>query len=85
MLRQMGVDITIKEDVMTIHGLGLTERILTGRLLQGGAFSSGGDHRMVMALRLASLYAESPVIIDDEGCVSKSFPSFHECFAALRG
>ena len=85
MLRQMGVDITIDEDVMTIHGIGLTERILTGRLLQGGSFSSGGDHRMVMALRLASLYAESPVIIDDEGCVSKSFPSFHECFAALKG
>ncbi|MBR6054924.1 MAG: 3-phosphoshikimate 1-carboxyvinyltransferase [Bacteroidales bacterium] len=85
MLRKMGVDIHIEEDVMTIHGTGLTERILTGRLLRGGEFSSCGDHRMVMALRLASLYAESPVIIDDEGCVSKSFPSFHECFAALKG
>ena len=85
MLQKMGVDVRIEEDVMTIRGTGLSERILTGRLLRGGSFTSGGDHRMVMALKLASLYAESPVIIDDEECVSKSFPSFHECFAALRG
>ena len=85
MLQKMGVDVRIEEDVMTIRGTGLSERILTGRLLRGGSFTSGGDHRMVMALKLASLYAESPVIIDDEGCVSKSFPSFHECFAALKG
>ncbi|MBR6002256.1 MAG: 3-phosphoshikimate 1-carboxyvinyltransferase [Bacteroidales bacterium] len=83
MLGKMGVDIRIDEDIMTIHGIGLSERILTGRLLRGGAFTSGGDHRMVMALRLASLYAESPVIIDDEGCVSKSFPDFYLAFTAL--
>lgn len=84
MLTRMGVSISISEDLMTIDGIGLSERILSGRLLRGGAFTSGGDHRMVMALRLASLYTESPVIIDDEGCVSKSFPSFHELFAELR-
>lgn len=83
MLTAMGVGISIDEDIMTIDGTGLSERILTGRLLHGGSFSSGGDHRMVMALRLASLYAESPVIIDDEGCVSKSFPTFYLAFAAL--
>ena len=83
MLTKMGVDINIEEDIMTIHGIGLSERILTGRLLKGGAFTSHGDHRMVMALRLASLYAESPVTIDDEGCVSKSFPDFYLAFAAL--
>ncbi len=83
MLRQMGVPVQIEEDEMTIEGMGLTQRILTGQLLKGGRYASHADHRMVMALRVASLGADSPVEIDDVECVSKSFPTFNEMFAKL--
>lgn len=83
MLRQMGVPVQIEEDEMTIVGMGLTQRILTGQLLKGGRYASHADHRMVMALRVASLGADSPVEIDDVECVSKSFPTFNEMFAKL--
>ena len=83
MLRKMGVPITVEEDMMTISGMALTQRILTGNLLKGGKFTSYGDHRMVMALSLASLGASGKVEIDDTSCVAKSFPSFNELFQQL--
>ena len=52
-------------------------------LLRGGAYTSHHDHRMVMALKVASLGADSPITIDDEACVAKSFPQFHDIFARL--
>ena len=36
-----------------------------------------------MALKVASLGADSPIVIDDELCVGKSFPQFHETFAEM--
>jgi 3-phosphoshikimate 1-carboxyvinyltransferase len=83
MLKQMDVPVQINEDEMTIIGMGLTQRILSGNLLKGGNFPSYGDHRMVMALKVASLGADSPVLIDDTSCVSKSFPTFNELFDQL--
>ena len=83
MLERMGVPVAIQEDEMTITGMGLTQRLLTGNLLKGGSFPSHGDHRMVMALRVASLGADSPVTIDDTDCVAKSFPQFHTLFNSL--
>ena len=52
-------------------------------LLKGGSYTSHHDHRMVMALKVAALGADSPIIIDDEACVSKSFPQFHETFSLI--
>ena len=52
-------------------------------LLKGGVYTSHHDHRMVMALKVASLGADSPITIDDEACVAKSFPQFHELFASV--
>ena len=49
-------------------------------LLKGGAYTSHHDHRMVMALKVASLGADSPITIDDEACVAKSFPQFNDLF-----
>ena len=83
MLTQMGVPVTVDEDEMTIEGMGLTQRLLTGNLLRGGRFTSHGDHRMVMALKVASLGASGPVEIDDTACVAKSFPGFLELFEKL--
>ena len=83
MLTQMGVPVQVDEDEMTIEGMGLPQRILTGNLLKGGQYTSHGDHRMVMALKVASLGADSPVEIDDTACVAKSFPGFLEMFETL--
>ena len=52
-------------------------------LLKGGAYTSHHDHRMVMALKVASLGADGPITIDDEACVAKSFPQFNELFASV--
>ena len=83
MLSQMGVPVQVDDDEMTITGMGLTQRIAAGRLLKGGSYVSRADHRMVMALKLASLGADAPVLIDDEACVAKSFPGFNELFKRL--
>jgi 5-enolpyruvylshikimate-3-phosphate synthase len=32
---------------------------------------------------VASLGADSPIVIDDETCVAKSFPQFNELFSRL--
>jgi len=60
-----------------------SEGSVTGGLLQGGEYTSHHDHRMVMALKVAALGADSPITIDDEDCVGKSFPQFHEIFEKL--
>lgn len=83
MLTGMGVEANIDGDVMNIKGQSLVSRILSGNLLKGGEYSSYHDHRMVMALRVAGLGADSPVIIDDESCVAKSFPGFFDLFNKL--
>ena len=80
MLTQMGVEASIEGDIMIIEGHSLAQRLLNNNLLKGGDYTSRHDHRMVMALKVAALGADSPIIIDDEQCVSKSFPQFSETF-----
>ena len=60
-----------------------SEGVFTAGLLRGGSFTSHHDHRMVMALKVASLGADSPIVIDDELCVGKSFPQFYEAFTEM--
>lgn len=85
MLAQMGVQVRIEGDVMIIEGHSLAQRLMGGpaALLKGGHYTSHHDHRMVMALKVAALGADSPITIDDEECVAKSFPQFHETFQTL--
>ena len=83
MLTQMGVKASIEKDELIVEGHTLVQRLLGGTLLKGGAYTSHHDHRMVMALKVASLGADSLITIDDEACVAKSFPQFHDIFAAL--
>ena len=85
MLTQMGVKAEIEGDEMLIEGHCLAQRLLDGNLLRGGAYTSHHDHRMVMALKVASLGADSPITIDDETCVAKSFPQFHEIYSQMLG
>ena len=95
MLTQMGVKASIEKDELIIEGHTLVQRLMSPvipseaegsvapGLLKGGAYTSHHDHRMVMALKVASLGADSPITIDDEACVAKSFPQFHDIFAQL--
>lgn len=93
MLTQMGVKAEIQNDEMVIEGHSLSQRLLnqatdggspSAGLLKGGSYTSHHDHRMVMALKVAAFGADSPVLIDDEDCVSKSFPGFHNLYAELK-
>ena len=92
MLTQMGVEAHRKDDELLVKGYSLVQRLLgqsSGEscqpgLLKGGEYTSHHDHRMVMALKVASLGADGPIIIDDEDCVAKSFPSFNEQFSLLQ-
>jgi 3-phosphoshikimate 1-carboxyvinyltransferase len=83
MLTQMGVQARVEEDELIVEGHTLSERLLDGDELKGGAYTSHHDHRMVMALKVASLGADSPITIDDEDCVAKSFPQFNDLFARV--
>ena len=83
MLTLLGVEAGIIGDELVVQGESLARRLLNGRMLQGGSFSSHHDHRMLMALKVASLAADSPLVIDDEDCVSKSFPEFNQMFEQL--
>ena len=89
MLEKLGVNFLVKGDDLLVDGESLDSRIMNGRLLKGGKFSSCHDHRMVMALRLAELgAAESKraakgtgghaMEIDDTDCVAKSYPGFND-------
>lgn len=83
MLTQMGVKASVEGDELVVEGHSLAQRLLAQGLLKGGEYTSHHDHRMVMALKVASLGADGPISIDDEICVEKSFPDFLEMFSRL--
>lgn len=60
-------------------------RIEGGRRLRGARVSSGGDHRMAMALAVAGLVADGETLIEDTACVGTSYPGFVETLNALAG
>ncbi len=77
MLTQLGVEWGVEdENDLMVYGQSLAQRCLSGTLLKGGSYTSHHDHRMVMALKVAELGADGPIVIDDEACVAKSFPDF---------
>ena len=84
MLTQMGVKAEIEGDELVVEGSTLVQRLLNGNLLKGGEYTSHHDHRMVMALKVASFGAGGPITIDDEECVAKSFPQFPDAFSLLK-
>jgi len=75
--RKMGVQTAASGDQMIIYGH-------EDHRLLGADVSSHGDHRLAMALLVASLYAEGPVNIDDTDCLAKSFPEFLDIFNQLK-
>jgi 3-phosphoshikimate 1-carboxyvinyltransferase len=67
--KKLGVKLEIKDEEMTIYG----SPMMT---LLGGKVSSHGDHRLAMALLVASLLSVGKIEIDDITCLSKSYPDF---------
>ena len=84
MLTLMGVSASASGDTLTIDGESVESRLLNGHLLKGGEYTSSHDHRMAMALTVASWCADTPIIIDDTTCVAKSFPAFLDTYAKLK-
>ncbi len=76
-LKKMGADITEGEDFLEIQGK---------QVLYGGKLSSWNDHRIAMALAIATCRAEGEVVIDGaKHAVKKSYPNFFDDYKALGG
>lgn len=75
-LNKIGADIEEKEDGLIIRGK---------EFLTGGNVDSWNDHRIAMALAVASIRCKEPVIIKDSSCIKKSYPNFWEHFRELGG
>lgn len=75
-LAKLGADITEEPNGLTIHGV---------PELTGGTISGYNDHRIVMAMTIASLTCKGPVIIDGAEAINKSYPTFFDDFKSLGG
>ena len=53
--------------------------------LNGSVVDGFNDHRIVMSAAIASLICDSPVTINDENAINKSYPEFFEHFTKLGG
>jgi 3-phosphoshikimate 1-carboxyvinyltransferase len=65
---KMNINIEIKDDLMSV----------TGGKPQGAHVESHEDHRIAMAVAVASLGAAGRVYIRDSQCVAKSYPEFFD-------
>jgi 3-phosphoshikimate 1-carboxyvinyltransferase len=72
-LGKMGIKADITDDTMIVHG---------GKA-KGTEFEAHNDHRMVMSLAVAALFAEGDSIINGAEAVTKSYPQFFADLAKL--
>ncbi len=82
-LKAMGVPARVDGDTMDITGMSLARRIVEGKMLKGGNFHTFSDHRVAMALKVASLGCSSKVTLDSTDCIDKSFPGFLKLFESI--
>lgn len=75
-LNKLGANIEEKPDGLVILGK---------ENLKGGIVNSWNDHRIAMALAVASIKCTTPVTIEDSLCVRKSYPDFWNDFKKLGG
>lgn len=73
-LRALGARIETRTDGFSIEG---------PTRLRAGVVKSHGDHRLAMALTVAGLVADGPVVIEDAACAADSYPGFFEEMRAL--
>ncbi|MFC1462550.1 3-phosphoshikimate 1-carboxyvinyltransferase [Verrucomicrobiota bacterium] len=76
-LSVLGVDVKERPDGMVITGR---------RHFDGGvSVESLGDHRIAMAMAVAGLFADSPVMINGTACTETSYPGFWDDLSRLTG
>ena len=75
-LKLLGVEAEEKPDGLIIHGNGS---------VRGGSVKGYGDHRVIMALAVASAGAKGSIIIDNESAAGVTFPTFFDLFNSLKG
>lgn len=75
-LKKLGGDIDEYDDRLVIRG---------GKPLQGGLVDSHGDHRVAMALAIASVLTKGDIRIKNPDVVAKSAPDFYNEFQKLGG
>lgn len=74
-LTRMGACFAVKGGDIVIEGLDS---------LKGASLKGFGDHRTVMSMVMAALVAKGKSVIDDVGCVNKSFPGFFKTLDSIR-
>ncbi len=67
-----------------VHEMGDGLRIIGGGNLSGAAIATYEDHRIAMSFALAGLMVDG-VVIEDPGCVNKSFPNFWKLWFEMAG
>ncbi|MBI3455117.1 MAG: 3-phosphoshikimate 1-carboxyvinyltransferase [Candidatus Rokubacteria bacterium] len=77
-LSKMGVGIEERPDGFRIMGR-------AGRPIRGARVSSGGDHRLAMALIVAGLSADGPTVVEGIDCIATSYPDFVPTCRRLAG
>lgn len=75
-LNKLGAEVHEEESSLTIVGK---------PCIAGGEANSWGDHRIAMALAIASIKCTNPVVIRNSTAVSKSYPDFFKDFVMLGG
>jgi len=79
---KMGVDIEIGDDEMIINGK--NDESVEKNSKNEISVNSHNDHRIVMALAIASLTSKYKIIINDASAVNKSYPTFFRDFYKLK-
>lgn len=82
-LGKMGINMELEGDSLIVYGESLSRREMEDNMLKGGDYQSFADHRIAMALKVASLGCREKVHVDNLDCVGKSFPTFLELFASI--
>ncbi len=75
-LNSIGATIIEKADRLIIEG---------GTFIAGGTANTCNDHRIAMALAIASTCCKSLVSIEDSEAINKSYPQFWQHFTSLGG
>lgn len=75
-LNSLGATVIEQQNSLVIEG---TDTI------SGGTASTNGDHRIAMALAIASTCCDNIVCINDSECINKSYPDFWRHFSMLGG
>lgn len=75
-LNILGAKVVEKEDGLDIYGV---------ESLRSGPTEGANDHRIVMAMAVASVISNGPIMITDHNSVNKSYPGFFRDFEKVGG